>query len=95
MLGFALTGCSDVDKQPPLARANAAIQRLGGVPDNLYKQEVLVENLSTGQYTSRIIVLVPEKNGKDVHIVDADGEVFDNYDEFLRDNTWPSSVQSK
>lgn len=92
---LALTGCSDTDGQPSPARANAAVQELGGVPGNLYRQEVLLEDLSTGKYVSRVVVLVPEKNGKDVHIVDSDGEVYDSYGDFLRHNKWSTSAEGK
>jgi hypothetical protein len=83
---LALGGCTSSPPQlgaDPLDKARAAVQRLGGNPDELYKQQVMVKSMGSKDYSSKIIYLVPAKNGTDFTIVDEQGSVYRNYDDFV------------
>lgn len=86
-----LVGCGDSEPaaQPSdAAKIDAAFARLGANPETVGQQKVIDGNFGPlDQVVSRLIYLVPKDDGKTYWIVDSEGEVFDGYYEFLRDNT--------
>src|SRR5882757_11571834 len=89
---LALGGCASPGDAPDPAKVKVAIQSLGGTPDTIYQQKVLSKNLTSGDYSSQVIFLVPLKHGKDFKIVDSRGEIYRDFGDFLRNNTWPRSA---
>lgn len=86
VLLLALAGCAGEPDVPAPDRAQAAIRSLGGGPGNVFKQQVLSKDLGTGSYSSQTVFVVAMKGG-DLRIVDSRGDVFDDFDDFLRRNT--------
>jgi hypothetical protein len=83
---LVLSGCASPGGTPAPDKVKAAVQSLGGNPDQLYQEEVVFKTLDVKSYDSQIIFLVPSKDGKLSRIVDAQGEIYRDYADFLRNN---------
>jgi hypothetical protein len=92
---LALGGCTSPGDAPDPEKVKAAVQSLGGTPDTIYQQKVLSKNLTSEDYSSQVIFLVPLEQGRDFKIVDSRGEIYRDFGDFLRNNTWPRSAQSE
>jgi hypothetical protein len=86
---LTLGGCagSPTTLDPP--KVKAVIQDLGGTPESIYRQEVLIKNFDTGRYASQLIFTVPTKDGTGFRIVDTSGATYRDFDDFLSNNAWP------
>jgi hypothetical protein len=93
-IGFmllVLSSCAGSGGVPQPEKVKAAIQSLGGTPDTIYQQEVIAKDLTSGHYSGQMVFVVPSKGGG-FQIVDSTGEIFRDYDDFLRNNRWPTPV---
>jgi hypothetical protein len=87
---LALGGCaSHSGGAPQPDKLKASIQSLGGTPETIYQEQVLSKDLTSGHYTSQMVFLVPSKVTKGFEIVDSGGEIYRDFDDFLRNNRWP------
>ena len=86
---LAISGCASPSGDPQPDKVKASIQSLGGTPDTIFQEQVLAKDLTSGHYTSQTVFLVPSKDGKAFQIVDSMGEIYRDYDDFLRNNRWP------
>lgn len=84
-----LAGCAEDPGPPSAAKVKATLERLGANPDTLYFEQFVATSPETGQVSQQVITLVPAKDGAGYQIVDSRGEVFDDYNDFLRDNNLP------
>jgi len=91
-LGLALLslgGCGHPTDVPDPDKATAAIKGLGGNPDDLYQQKVIFKSVGAEHFDVQNVYLVPSKDGKTFQIVDAQGRIYRDYDDFLRNNSLP------
>lgn len=84
-----LSGCGHSGNAPEQDQAEAAIKSLGGNPDNLYRQRVLFKPVGAEHFDIQNVYLVPSKDGKTFHIVDAHGRIYRDYADFLQNNKLP------
>jgi hypothetical protein len=85
-LMLALGGCVNSNGMPEPDKVKASVESLGGNPDHLYQELVVFKTLDVKSYDSQLIYLVPTKDGKGFHIVDARGEIYRDYKDFIREN---------
>jgi hypothetical protein len=86
LLFLALGGCASSSGAPAPDKVRAAVESLGGNPDQLYQELVVFKTVDVKSYDSQLIYLVPSKDGKDFQIVDAHGEIYRDYGDFIRNN---------
>ena len=86
---LTLTGCGHSDDAPSEEKIKAALHELNADPDSVRFETFEAESPATGQLSRQILLLVPTKDRPGCKIVDAQGEIFDSYADFLRDNTLP------
>jgi hypothetical protein len=86
---LALGGCGHPDDVPGPDKATAAIKSLGGNPDDLYKEKVIFKPVGAEHFDVQDVYLVPSKDGETFEIVDAQGRIYRDYDDFLRNNRLP------
>jgi len=86
---LALTGCARAGDGPSKEKVESALRTLGAEPDAAHFQTFVARSPATGQLSQQVLILVPVPDGAGYKIVDARGEIFDDYDDFLRDNTLP------
>jgi hypothetical protein len=84
-----LAGCGTTDDQPSKDKVLAALHTLGANPDTVHAQTVVARSPGTGQLSRQVLLLVPVPDAPGYRIVDAQGEIFTSYDEFLTTNTLP------
>jgi len=84
---LALGGCASSNGSPETDKVKAAVESLGGNPDQLYQEMVVFRTLDVKSYDSQLIYLVSSKDGKGFHIVDAHGEIYRDYNDFIRNNS--------
>ena len=84
LLLLGLGGCASSSGAPN--KVQAAVESLGGNPDQLYQELVVFKTVDVKSYDSQLIYLVPSKDGKDFQIVDAHGEIYRDYNDFIRNN---------
>jgi hypothetical protein len=84
-----LAGCAEPSRPPSPQKVQATLLRLGANPDTFYFEQFIATSPATGQLSKQYIVLVPAKDGKAYQIVDSQGDVFTDYNDFLRNNTLP------
>jgi hypothetical protein len=75
---------------PEPDRAKAAIQSLGGNPDQLYHQKLIFKVLGSEHFAAQDVYLVPSADGTSFQIVDAQGRIYRDYDDLLRNNNLPN-----
>lgn len=85
---LALTGCAGTDG-PSEDKIKAALHELDANPDTIHFESFVAESTATGQLSKQVLLLVPTKDRASCQIVDAQGEIFDDYSDFLRNNTLP------
>jgi uncharacterized lipoprotein len=78
----ALAGCSAPERSP--ANVKAAAEKLGNPPTN-YEQPAIYKPLGATESDVQTLYLFPMNGG--VRIVDERGVIYENYDEFLLNNT--------
>ena len=88
-LSVATSGCAHVHDPSPKEKVKAALTRLNDDPDTYYFESFIARSPVTGQLSQQVLVLVPPKGGTGFKIVDSRGEIFDDYTDFLRNNTLP------
>jgi len=84
-----LTGCAQTDDGPSKEKVESALHTLGADPDAVHFQTFVARSPATGQLSQQVLLLVPVPDGAGYKIIDAQGEIFDDYTDFLRDNTLP------
>lgn len=89
VLPVVLAGCTEEPGPPSAEKVKATLERLGVNPDTLYFEQFVATSPETGQLSQQVITLVPAKDGASYQIVDSQGEVFDDYNDFLRNNDLP------
>lgn len=85
----ASAGCAHDPGPPSAEKVRATLERLGANPDTLYFERFVATSPATGQLSQQVLTLVPVKGSENYQIVDAQGDVFDNYNDFLRNNNLP------
>jgi len=85
----ALTGCAHPNDQPSAEKVKAALQRLGANPATIYFEPFVAKSPANNQLSRQVLILVPPKDGQGLKIVDSHGDIFDDYDDFLSNNTLP------
>lgn len=88
-LAATLTACGHNPGPPSPAKVEATLTRLGVNPDTVYFQPFVATSPTTGQLSRQMIAIVPSTDGTTIHIVDSQGDVFNNYNDFLSNNTLP------
>jgi hypothetical protein len=84
-----LTGCARGDDRPSKEKIESALHTLGADPDAVHFQTFVARSPATGQLSQQVLLLVPVPGGTSYKIVDAQGEIFEHYMDFLGDNTLP------
>ncbi|WP_156935421.1 hypothetical protein [Pseudonocardia spinosispora] len=84
-----LAGCAEDPGPPSADKVKATLERLGANPDTLYLEQFVATSPVTGQMSRQVLTLVPAKDAASYQIVDSQGEVFDDYNDFLRNNNLP------
>jgi hypothetical protein len=91
---LTLAGCSGSGgvqgAGPEPDKVKAAIQSLGGDSDKLYQQKVIFKELGGEHFAAQDVYLVPSQDGKTFQIVDAQGRVYSDYGDLLRNNKLPN-----
>lgn len=82
-----LTGCATADPGPQPEKVKEAVQSLGGSPETVLQQSILVKKMTDKDYVNEILFLVPSQEKKTFHIVDTRGGVYSDYEDFLTDNS--------
>lgn len=86
---LVLTGCARGEDGPSKEKVKSALHTLEADPDAVHFQTFVARSPATGQLSQQVLLLVPVPGGAGYKIVDAQGEIFDNYNDFLADNTLP------
>jgi hypothetical protein len=86
---LGLSGCGHSDDAPSEDKIKAALHELNADPNTVRFETFVAESPATGQRSRQVLLLVPTKEQPGYKIVDAQGEIFDSYADFLRDNTLP------
>jgi hypothetical protein len=86
---LVLTGCARAEDGPSKEKVESALHTLGADTDAVRFQTFVARSPATGQLSQQMLLLVPVPDGAGYKIVDAQGEIFDTYGDFLRDNTLP------
>jgi len=86
---LAVAGCARASEGPSKEKVESALHTLGADPDAVRIQNFVAGSPVNGQLSRQVLILVPVQGGAGYQIVDAQGEIFDNYNDFLRDNTLP------
>jgi outer membrane murein-binding lipoprotein Lpp len=86
---LVLTGCARGENGPSKEKVQSALHTLSADPDAVHFQTFVATSPATGQLSQQVLLLVPVPGGAGYKIVDAQGEIFDDYETFLRDNTLP------
>ena len=87
-MGLALSGCSDgASSTPAPDKVAAAVQSLGGTPTTTYQETVVFRKPGEEHYQQQEVDLVPSRTGGPFLVVDAAGNIYRDYDDFLVDNT--------
>jgi hypothetical protein len=85
-----ITGCGHSEEGgPSKEKVESALHTLQADPDAVHFQTFVATSPATGQLSQQVLLLVPVPGGAGYKIVDAQGEIFGDYNEFLRDNTLP------
>lgn len=84
-----LVGCSNPDGTTQFEKVKAAIQSLGGTPGSIYLQEIVSKSPTTNQIMPQVLFLVFSKESQSFQLVDSQGDIFDDYDDFLQRNLLP------
>lgn len=82
-----LGGCSPDPHPLPVERIKSLVTELGGNPDRYYEANVAHAPLDGQRLRTQKIYLVPVGPGREFRILDADGAVYQDYRDFLRNNT--------
>ena len=88
-LRLVLTGCARGGDGPSKEKVESALHTLSAAPDAVHFQQFVATSPATGQLSQQVLLLVPVQGGAGYKIIDAQGEIFDTYDDFLRENTLP------
>jgi hypothetical protein len=86
---LSLAGCGHPGDAPEPDKATAAIKSLGGNPDDLYQEKVIFKPVGAEHFDVQNIYLVPSEDGKTFEIVDLQGRIYRDYDDFLLNNSLP------
>jgi hypothetical protein len=86
---LVVAGCARAEDGPSKEKVESALHTLGADPDAVHFRTFVAQSPANGQLSRQVLLLVPVPGGVGYKIVDAQGEIFDNYDAFLRDNTLP------
>ena len=86
---LVLTGCARGEDGPSKEKVKSALHTLSADPDAVHFQTFVATSPATGQLSQQVLLLVPVPGGAGYKIIDAQGEIFDDYGTFLRDNTLP------
>lgn len=78
----ALAGCSAPQRSPE--NVKSAAEKLGNPPTN-YEQPAIYKPLGATESDTQTLYLFPTDGG--VRIIDERGVIYENYDDFLLDNT--------
>lgn len=87
--GLMLTvgGCSGQSSSAPAPdKVKAAVQSLGGTPTTTYQETVVFRKPGEEHYEQQDVDLVPSKTGGAFQVVDAAGNIYRDYDDFLVNN---------
>jgi hypothetical protein len=86
---LVVTGCGRGEGGPSKEKVEAALHTLGADPDAVHFQTFVARSPATGQLSQQVLLLIPVPGATGFKIVDAQGEIFDSYNDFLGDNTLP------
>src|SRR5882757_9268828 len=79
---LALTGCARTGDGPSKEKVESALRTLRADPDAAHFQTFVARSPATGQLSQQVLILVPVPDG-------AGYKIFDDYAEFLQNNTLP------
>jgi hypothetical protein len=83
----ALAGCSKQPQPVTTDQIKAIAADLSGGHRNFYQAELAYAPLGAPHFGTQQIYLVPVGDGKQFRIVDINGKIYQDYQDYLRNNT--------
>lgn len=87
-LAVTSSGCAHAPEPPSAAKVEHTLRDLKVDPDKLLFERFTATSPVTGQVSNQVLIIAPADNGR-YRIIDSHGDIYDNYDDFLRNNTLP------
>ena len=87
LAAVALAGCSKQPQPVTTDQIKAIAANISGGSGNFYQAELAYAPLGAPHFDTQQVYLVPVGDGKQFRIVDINGEVYQDYQDYLRNNS--------